>query len=51
MTMQQLCCKVWNYARDQYWELPANILEGITLVSQHSTLHSTNLCDLICAST
>jgi hypothetical protein len=28
-----LCSTVWRYAKQQYYELPANILEGITLVS------------------
>lgn len=41
MGAQELCLTVWRYARRQYYELPANILEGITLVSH---THASRLC-------
>jgi hypothetical protein len=33
MGAKQLACTVGRYTRRHYYELPANILEGITLVS------------------
>lgn len=30
--MQEAMQRLWGYARGQYWELPASILEGLTLV-------------------